>query len=207
MAEPAFPVENDSRRRFIPRRRNNPATAEAARGGPDVVATAALIEIPPRRSYRRASSGVFGELGMGAEPKSNTAFIADVCTLITFISFVIIYTNIVYTIGVYSIIAQALGNFPPVNWLLAAIFYSPIALAAVVLWEFVRTQSSRHIAEADSARKLEFLDGVWIAGKFIGTIVFVLVLSAFVAYQANDILAEIAPPISQALAGLLGVTP
>ena len=126
----------------------------------------------------------------------------DVTGLTAFIAFVIIYNNLIFSVDAFGLV-RAFNIWPPFSYIPAAILLSPWFLAAASLWEFVGSLA-RYIERLFKDETPDFVTGLYIFGIFVGTLVFVVVISIFVAYQSQAYLDEISEPLKTRLWGFFG---
>ena len=103
--------------------------------------------------------------------------------------------------GVIYIISDKIGDLAIFKWVLNIILGSPILLSLFMIRDFY--YSMYEITIKNKISKEHLFTSFLLITNFCGSIIFLIVTSAFVAYQSFSILKNIQPALSSATKSLL----
>lgn len=138
------------------------------------------------------------------DDRSAHAIAGDITTVVAFVSFAIIYVNLLIAADILPVLTETIpDNLRPVKMAMVVALFSPTLLAGTLISEFV-ARYARHVFRTPPSGTFAVMKMIYQLGMFVGIVSFVLVISFFVAYQSHSYLSEIAPGVSSALRSVLG---
>lgn len=134
--------------------------------------------------------------------------ISEMITLITFISFVIIYYKIIVYSNIISIISEQIEFINKGLYIVAiTIFSAPIVMSIIIIWGFCKETfiilSESLISELEEYSNEEQGSALLMLFIFIGNMIFVAVISFFISYQADSLLRASGPYIEISIRSFL----
>lgn len=125
-----------------------------------------------------------------SKKKTYHIFASEICTIVTYISLLIIYCNIIISsqapIIIYESFKIHIYDIKIIKSIILFVLFAPVVTSIFVIFEFFIESYRRFLADLNGDENQYYL--IYRISQFVGNIIFVAGISIFVAYQSTDYL-------------------